>query len=688
MPINDLPPPMFGMKKNTKGSIDDLPPPNRAESDLGFLASAARAIDSYTGAPVRKAIGTLQEGKGISSALSQGMSQFGENPDLAPSGKEIALKAGFKDEPLNKGRVSFGIAKAGLPMDDAYPMNQPSAADVVGLGVEMGADITNVLPVGKIVQGAGKIASGGAKAISNFAKPISKVESGIANVAKKGVLTGLFGVPEESIKYYLANHPYLKDKVGAREMMEETAGKLYAGIKPTIDKLNNLENQIKVAKENRAENLGELLLNKQQLQQNLKDAQQRALGETGAIVANRVKELDKRVRAGSERSYQILDEEGVRAAITPIKSDLTKGINLLEQEAITDTQVAVVDLLKRYRDRFDKLGKDISGGQAKRLIQSLDSEINSLAPGEIGRLSKPDQVLGILRRRIDEQIKKSPAYEAQMKVVADDTRLLKQVESMASESDAVRALQAAQRASGKDKLLMLQAIENKFGDKLLSAVETSSLPEYQKLKGLIRQYNELKKGEGIKRLEGALLQQQAKFGEAADFGKQGIEGVEKGLSSYIRASNPNPVQGRQIRKAGDLAGIKMDKELEDIRTIASFEKGYNRGSANTNFWNTVVGGVVGGIFGPVGTAAGAIGGGFFGKALVDNFGPAIGRKILDQVPNLQKMKPSEWIAKLDVPKSVKMKLEDQLALYELQNKVKVGNLLLKTANKKQNIEKE
>lgn len=643
-------------------------------SALEGLAAAARAVDSYTGAPVRKSIGALQDGKGVLASLSDGAKQFGENPDLAPTGQQIAQKAGVSDAPLKKKQPWEDQSYEDMAMMDPMMAAQASGlsntlsnlsrSGTAGFGIDMAADLTNVIPAGALVKkGVQAGAKSAGKVVRGAADAADAVFKGAGKVGKR-VVQGGFGVPEEAITRYLARHPVLKDKVGAREMAEELAGKLNQGLKPVRDRLETAESALAAAKAKRSEDLAEVLLKRQEAKDALKLAEEQALGEAAARVSTRVQQLDKGVSEGSAKAFDILDKEGIRVPTKKLLMDMDAGAKALAERAVTREQKLVADLVKEYADNLrSAYPMDIPGGEAKRLLQSLDREMKQLAPGEIGRLSKEDQALGSLRRRIDASLKKSEAYAAQMKPVAEDTRLLMQTKDLASESTAARWLRAAARATGKDQAALLQALEARFGDKFLDAVQRSNLPEYAKLKGVLQRQRAIRKGGIVKDAERSLQALRDDVGEAAGLADHGVAGITDSISSYVRASQPRARQAEVLKKAGDLSGINMLDELADVKTISAFEKGFNRGSANTNVWGAIVGGLGGSVFGPSGALSGAAAGASFGRVIIDNFGPRVGRLILDAAPTLQKMNPSDWIRSLDVPSEVKARLAQDLAAY-------------------------
>lgn len=651
--------------------------PTLGERFLNGIVKVGETIDSYTGAPTRAAISSLQDDASSPMEAARAFGrQFGESPRMAPTGRDIVRKAGVPDqdyrfrskEPApndpdfyryqNDPVFREQYIKGGKGSE--YVVNPSIAA---GLAMDIAADPTNLLPLAPAAKG---IAKGAARLTSRAVNTAADLTEGAGRLAARGgkrLMQGALGAPESSINRYLARHAQLKDKVGAREMMEELAGKLDEGLKPARAKLAAAEDAVERAKLSRTEDLAELQIRRQEAAEALRRAEDSALGEAASRVSARVQQLDESVKQGSSAAFDILDKEGVVVPTQSLKSRMTAGIKALEERAMTDEQVAVVDLLKRYRERLNKFGKEIPGGEAKRILQSLDREISYLAPGEIGRMSKPDQALGALRRHIDTPLKESPAYAAQMAEVSRLMKVLDDTKALASDSAAARALKAARSATGKDQAEAIQRLASEFGDDLLAAADRRNLPEYHKLKALLLRVRETRKGLPVKRAESALEATQATVGDAVDLGRRGVAGIQDKINATIRQSTPSAVQVENLKKAGTLAGINMADELDDIRTIASFEKAYNRGSANTNFWAAVVGGTLGSVLGPLGTVTGMAGGAAFGRLLVDNFGPKVARVILDQVPNLQKMKPAQWIRSLDVPPQVQARLAQDLLAY-------------------------
>jgi hypothetical protein len=668
---------------------EDMPMPEQDEGGgmLGDLArgavSVAKTVDSYTGAPARAGIGAYQDKKGVLGALKATASQFGEDPDTAPTSKSIRQKAGIDlgdksiitpDSTLDK-----VLSKIPSTMLLNHVLTRMSPNDAAELGIDMGADVTNLIPVAGLAKRGAKMGIEGIeKGIRGAGRAIEGAGE-LAGKAGKKVLAGGFGVPEEASTKYLANHGRLKDIVDVRSGMTPIKDDIDATLEPLAQRVGAAKDRVGTAKELRTEELSRLTDAQRESKEALRLAEEQRLGETAARVSGDVQRLNKEVSGGSEKAFQILDQEGVRVPVTPIKSDLTKGIQALESTAITDEQMATVDLLKRYRERLDKFGKDIPGGEAKRLIQSLDREMKHIAPGEVGRLGREDQVLGILRKRFDTPLKASPAYAEQMKGVANDTRLLMGADGMATEGGAVRALQAAQRPSGADRAEVLKLLGERQGQDYLAAVDRSTIPEYQKLKGVLQRVRAARKGGELKQAQSELdaaMSELAPFKGVApnEYGKSGSEAL---IRNQLRPKTAGLDQAELVKNLDAKFGKNYSQQIDDLKTISAFDKDYTRGSANTNFWAIASGALGTLIGGPTGGVAGSVTGAAFGRMVVDRFGPQSGRAILDQVAKLRTMAPAEWVRGLRVPESVKSELMLELVGKNASVGVRGTNAVLK-----------
>lgn len=127
---------------------------------------AGEKIDSYTGAPTRAAISAVQNDRDPMAAFAW---QFGEDPKNAPTGKDIALKAGASDDaenstydkylkPAVEGIKSNPIMGPVARVVDAV-YDRASDADMAGFGIDVAADPLWAVPGGQAataVRNAGK----------------------------------------------------------------------------------------------------------------------------------------------------------------------------------------------------------------------------------------------------------------------------------------------------------------------------------------------------------------------------------------------------------------------------------------------------------------------------------------------------------------------------------------------------
>jgi hypothetical protein len=114
---------------------------------LDALAQVAKTVDSYTTAPVRAAIGAMQDGKNPFPAYGH---QFGEDPDNGPSGKQLAQKAGVSDRPLidaSDDEIRFASGMSPIAGLAAKAMKNISRSGAAGFGIDVAADPTNLLPL-------------------------------------------------------------------------------------------------------------------------------------------------------------------------------------------------------------------------------------------------------------------------------------------------------------------------------------------------------------------------------------------------------------------------------------------------------------------------------------------------------------------------------------------------------------
>lgn len=116
---------------------------------VNYAQGAARLADSYTGAPVRAAIGAM--GRGASASEAYG-NQFGENPEHAPTGEQLMEQAGVEN--------SVGKTLGGLGLDIGTDPSNYIPAKTLGAMLAVGA-----LKKGKAALETGEAAADIAKSV-------------------------------------------------------------------------------------------------------------------------------------------------------------------------------------------------------------------------------------------------------------------------------------------------------------------------------------------------------------------------------------------------------------------------------------------------------------------------------------------------------------------------------------------
>lgn len=213
-------------------------------SQLGGFAldkavQLGKAVDSYTGAPVRSGISALQDGKDLQGAVDAYKNQFGSDSDLAPTGKDIATKAGFDNTKSMSDRypdlytsepgLTLKAKKGGLL--DFTPAGAAGAAVDVAADPMMAAG--GVLKAAKLIPGIGE-AIEGTKALAG--------KAALATGSKVG--EALTGVPSEEIKTYVQNLKEINQnisKYGKRlsDASDDVRANFAADIKQTRQSLNS-----------------------------------------------------------------------------------------------------------------------------------------------------------------------------------------------------------------------------------------------------------------------------------------------------------------------------------------------------------------------------------------------------------------------------------------------------------------
>lgn len=349
--------------------------------------------------------------------------------------------------------------------------------------------------------------------------------------------------------------------------------------------------------------------------------EQRKQGADDILTA--VKALKDKVIAGSKKSYDILEKEGIETAQKGVEKTISADsiIKTIDQQIaaqkaktgdilLTPLREGVAAKLNDLKDRVsslqEQIGNNLDLPTSKQIIQALD-EVTEFAKSEGSFSSRLDLALQNIRGNLNSQLRKlSPEYAVQMDEVAKNAKLLGVASDLfGTEQKALSSLQTL--AVGKNPRVneLARQLEEASGVKIAKGIEA------------------IKKTLPVERLDPKTTQ-------------AFLKGVMSGRS----------IEGKKtMGLLSTLADEDLTKLAEDAAMTQEFEKLTMNGSRDVNFWKEMLGGA---------TAAGAVGGTFLGGPggamvgagvgyLVKTFGAPTTKKILDGmiqvqgIPTVQKL---------------------------------------------------
>ncbi len=120
------------------------------KAGMGLLKGAetvAEYADRYTGAPVRSAVGSLQDDLDLSKAAGAYKKQFGRPTEYAPTGKDLAEKAGVPGTSLSEKLPGlYSETGEGLPLKKGGLLD-PTLSGTVGVAIGAATDPINYIPL-------------------------------------------------------------------------------------------------------------------------------------------------------------------------------------------------------------------------------------------------------------------------------------------------------------------------------------------------------------------------------------------------------------------------------------------------------------------------------------------------------------------------------------------------------------
>jgi hypothetical protein len=584
---------------------------------------------------VQAAVGAAQDASSIGDAIDKAIPAAKAEFILdKPEGKKF-------EDVIKKDEVQRGIP----------PVFANKAADILAPGARVIADPLNFLspPVGEAAMPLAREAMGGIRegldlagtaarsggraaldvtgpAAAKLAAPVEK-KPGIVD----RVITTLFGPGDEAIAAYKANPKLIDQAVGPLE------------IKNRIDKsVKNVRNVIASKESNVAK-----------LASDWDDAHQIALNELRQAaskpaelhgdVLSAIDDLQHQVSEKSSRAFDLLDEAGLTIPTPRLKAALTTEINNFKGVGkVTPEGRAAVARLEEIRTNLDDLPKELSGSQAKEIIQELDSVRQAnMRAGQ--HLDQEERIKQLFRGTIDGYLKENDQYRELMAGLADDTRVLKDASKTFGDE---RSLARKLKGIDGDGAAVDRDLLGKLGDKV-GADFRGAVEEARGAKRI------LKNKDLQEQLRNALPEAAAHNAAAEDLGmaKETFERVNQKLGvDSTEALVKRLISGRGVEDAKvvadleKLTGEKFSDLVNAERIKTAFEGGRANGSraatmggdigqavgaeAVRNFGEGAVAKV--NQLGSVGRAVGSVLGG-----AADKYGGPMARAVIDQQINGQ-----------------------------------------------------
>jgi hypothetical protein len=538
----------------------------------------------------------------------------------------------------------------------------------------------------------------------------------VAGAAPKKLLSGFFGVTEENINQYLANPERInaaKSLVEIKDSIDGVVGKLVTDVNSAKLKKDDAATALKALREQLIENFrakkmeakeaatqAETLLRKSFETAKLEMQSQSPTTAKNDVLAG-MSQLKDLVVDGSGAAKEILAQSSGTIPLPKVKGFLTFQINQLKAKSVSDVSDSAIGELERMRERLDKFPKDLPLSIAKQIVQEFDKSAPKYATGPGGFNTEAEVVKKASRRFLDERLKKaSPKYEKAMIPVAEDTALLKDLAKVfGDEPKALSALRSITSDKGEINLELLRKLQARTGKDITGPIEryiaaqkqlasvknpigkeqfVRTLPEYSPYRQSVSELAKASAQADKSNIAGLVNRsdKQRAFGQATSSLNQAEQKLGPYKTLVPSANGQSPVEAkiksllgdrsidnrRVFEKLSKLSDQDFVQMVDDLRVKSSFEGARFNGSRNVNLWTVMataggaaMGGLVGGGIGaPVGAAVGA---------MVDRHGPAMAKKILDQVITIRGTPTVQAIRALKLPDGIKQELEKDLKLY-------------------------
>jgi hypothetical protein len=529
-----------------------------------------------------------------------------------------------------------------------HEMNAEYLAGQVGMGSLIGAGFGSVLGVGEAVA-------------PTVGKIIERTKATVGEGAKKAVST-MLNVSPEALENYIkrktaidAGIETLDDLVLENKAKIDDILQSYDKAEISFDKATQNFKDLKkdylnTLKERRFYNDNEVKATKQlfdQAQESLIKKIDDDLLLAGEQIAKGAELKRKRLAEGSAKAFDILDDGEIYLTTDKVNKILDDNISyyagLPSQEAR-----ATAKNLEVYKANLAESAENgiIPGAKVKSIIQDLDEHKTFYNQDATSFDKALNTAYKEVRFGFDSELKKFKPYRDAMRPVAQDAKDLQALKRYGDEFTASRSLRNIDDPVRlKYELSALKKLEDEFGLKFMDDINKflkkdeliSALPENVKLRNLADEQNKIKeklmprsvqeelaKSEDYKTLlDASAIYKQKELEKAGLNGLTG-NGVQ---NLFKKAGTGDKVALDKVQKLEKFLGSEgLSQMVQDAGLVKYFEKTAMNGSRNVNMLGGL--GLLAGTLLDQ-TIAGGMGGIFLG-GMVDRFGPAMAKILLDK----------------------------------------------------------
>lgn len=411
-------------------------------------------------------------------------------------------------------------------------------------------------------------------------------------------------------------------------------------------------------------------------QQTLKDAHGARLQQLSGDVYDTINQLKSDVQKGSGDALKTLDKSDAMIDLGPTHDAIDNTMAKLQKSG-TDESISIAGKLQSYKDR---LAANYEGGvapaaDAKKLIQGLD-QITTYSPMAGSFDQAKNAAFKGIRGSLDATLKDTvPEYAEKMQSVASDTDLLNRVSDFGDKQTGVGILGRIQAPNQLERRAALEELGKKYNADFVRGASPESLPEHQALTKAMSAQDALRPDRvagkidqtlATSRQQSALTEAEAKLAQSEEK-LAPFKPLAENKAGQTQAQQKLTAMGADksieltdmFTQLGKLTDTDFVQAMKDQHTLSMFKKGAYNGTRNTAF-GAVLGTIFGGLTGTgVGVGVGRV---------MDQWGPAITKEVLNGMIKVSKSPSIQAIRALNIPDPIKQQMITGFQNYLAQTK--------------------